>query len=133
MKFKWIVDPYNPKSLSGRARARRLRMLCGRFPELPDMRVLDLGGLPEFWATVPLRPKHVTMVNLEPRTNPSKVDWIEARIGDACDLQEDLRNQTFDLVLSNSVIEHVGGHPRREQFAATIQRSAPHYWVQTPY
>jgi hypothetical protein len=133
MKLGKVVDPYNPNSLAGRARARRLRMLCERFPQLSDLRVLDLGGVPEYWATVPMRPKHVTMVNLEPRASPSRFEWIEDRIGDACDLPEYLRQSRFDLVLSNSVIEHVGGHTRREQFAATVRAAAPHYWVQTPY
>ena len=106
-------------------------MLSTRFPQLPEMRVLDLGGVPEFWATAPIRPRHVTLVNLRP--HPSEHDWIENRQGDACRLPEDLLADRFDLVVSNSVIEHLGGHARRRRFARVVRRAAPHHWVQTPY
>ncbi len=106
-------------------------MLYRRFPELPDMRVLDLGGVPQFWASVPLRPRHVTLVNLKP--HHSELDWISNRQADACRLPEDLLADGFDLVVSNSVIEHVGGHARRRRFARMVRRAAPHHWVQTPY
>ena len=39
----------------------------------------------------------------------------------------------FDLVFSNSVLEHLGGHGRRRQFADVVHESAPEWWVQTPY
>ncbi|MGW3742128.1 hypothetical protein ACWD62_16240 [Streptomyces sp. NPDC005146] len=39
----------------------------------------------------------------------------------------------FDLVYSNSVPEHLGGHYRRQQFADTVHSHADHHWVQTPY
>jgi hypothetical protein len=51
-------------------------------------------------------------------------------LGDACTLE--IAGE-FDLVVSNSLIEHVGGHQRRAQLAQTIRGAAPHYWVQTPY
>lgn len=126
-----IVDGFDPTSLAGRARARRYAMLYARFPELPDMRVLDLGGVPAFWATVPVAPKHVTLLNVQ--ACGSDRDWIETRVGDACDPPADLLHGGFDLAFSNSVIEHVGGHARRQRFADTVRLAAPSYWVQTPY
>jgi hypothetical protein len=39
----------------------------------------------------------------------------------------------YDLVFSNSLMEHLGGHARRQQFANVVQESAPSWWVQTPY
>ena len=49
------------------------------------------------------------------------------------DLPDDLRRGSWDLVFSNSVIEHVGGHARRESFARAVRDLAPAHWVQTPY
>jgi hypothetical protein len=52
-------------------------------------------------------------------------------VGDACDMPSGL--PTVDVVYSNSVIEHVGGHWRRQRFAEGIRGAADRYWVQTPY
>ncbi len=52
--------------------------------------------------------------------------------GDGCSPPASLKVESFDLVYCNSVIEHVGGHERRIALAETIQRFAPHHWVQTP-
>jgi hypothetical protein len=97
------------------------------FPSLPDMRVLDLGGTAVSWRVLGLQAQHVTIVNLGPMPQPEE-DWMEYVVGDACEGGFG----KFDLVFSNSVIEHVGGHARRQQMAQVVQESAPAYWVQTP-
>lgn len=40
-------------------------------------------------------------------------------------------DRSFDVVFSNSVIEHVP-QERRAELAATVLRLAPSWWVQTP-
>lgn len=125
-----LSDPNNPASLSSRARSRRLDELNRRFPDLARMRVLDLGGLPSFWTGHTPRPEAVTTVNLED-AEPG-VPWITHVVGDACDPGSAVRDERFDLVVSNSVLEHVGGYHRRRQLAEVVLKAADRHWVQTP-
>lgn len=125
-------------SLSARARARRFGMLLDRFPELAQMRVLDLGGEPHTWRAAPVRPREVVLLNLGWQTGRQEAElgddgaWMSVVAGDACAPPASLRRERFDLVFSNSVIEHVGGHARRRAFAAAVHDLAPAHWVQTP-
>ncbi|NDZ93620.1 class I SAM-dependent methyltransferase [Streptomyces sp. SID6673] len=125
-----VVDHSNPRSLSSRARRKRWQKFIEVFPDIGDMQVLDLGGMADYWLAAPVTPAHVTLVNLA--STPSS-DRITAVHGDACNLPEDVAAKTFDIVVSNSLIEHVGGHAQRAKLADTVRRSAPRHWVQTPY
>lgn len=122
------MSPDNPASISARLRGRRWELFHASFPELSELRVLDLGGSPRFWRTTPEHPASVTTVNLTPADDDEP--WITHVVADAC---EPLRLGPFDLVFSNSLIEHVGGHYRRQRLADVISSSAPWFWVQTPY
>jgi hypothetical protein len=129
------------RSLAARARRRRFAELIGRFPDLGSMRVLDLGGEAHTWTGSPVRPAHVVMLNLQWRADEQKrelagtpeAEWIEPVGGDACDPPPEIAGERFDLVYSNSVIEHLGGHLRRRYFAHFVRELGDHYWVQTPY
>jgi hypothetical protein len=121
--------PENPKSVSGRARARRWERLLERFPRFEEMRVLDLGGTPHSWSFAPVRPRELTVLNLTPYESTNEMRCL---CGDACDPPPELAHRSFDLVYSNSVIEHLGGHRQRRAFAETVKAAAPHHWVQTP-
>ena len=83
-----VVDA--PGSLGGRARARRWRVIRELFPEMRDMTVVDLGGTTESWLRAPVRPDHVTVVNLlEP--GQSDEPWLQPVLGDACNAQAVLK------------------------------------------
>jgi hypothetical protein len=121
-----------PSSVGGRLREERARWLAETFPDLTEMSVIDLGGRVITWLRAPVRPKHVHVINME----PSRVDipeWAEFDVGDACALPAHVARRRYDLVFSNSLIEHVGGHERRERFADTVRQLSDAYWVQTPY
>lgn len=119
-------------ALATTARLRRWAELLRRFPALAEMRVLDLGGTPAAWQAAPCPPAQVVTLNLRPGPEPPE-PWLRSVQGDACDPPAWLRRDRFDLVYSNSVIEHVGGHARRQAFAGTAQAAADRHWVQTPY
>lgn len=125
-----------PGSVGARARRRRWETMAARFPHLAEMTVIDLGGTVESWLRAPVRPAHVTVLNLsEPDdTGDSRISAVR---GDACGARAALRGvglpERYDLVFSNSVIEHVGGHAKRTEFAAEVVALAPRHWIQTPY
>ena len=127
-----LIDYGSPGSVGDRFRKRRWRLLLDTFPDLADMEIVDLGGTAHSWMAAPVSPAHVTLVNLDRQDVPPDRP-ITAVQGDACEVPDTLRSNRFDLVFSNSLIEHVGGHSRREALAENIHRLADRHWVQTPY
>ena len=96
------------------------------------MSVVDLGGTVDYWLRAPVRPRSVHVLNLQ--APPTSVpDWITADLGDATDPALLSKAGAYDLVYSNSVIEHVGGHAPRAAFAANVAALADRHWIQTPY
>lgn len=122
-----VVGDFESGSMSAKARDRRWRVFADAFPDVGEMTVLDLGGDVRAWRLAPVRPKHLVLLNIFPQE--VEEEWITPLVGDACEPPADL--PAADMVYSNSVIEHVGGHYRRAQFADVVHR-CDRYWVQTP-
>jgi hypothetical protein len=93
-----------------------------------ETRVLDIGGTPDNWQLIPVRPRLV-LLNM-PRARADLAGTVQWVAGDGCSLP--FRDASFDVVFSNSVIEHVGGATRQEHFAREVARVGRAYWVQTP-
>jgi hypothetical protein len=122
-----IVDPYDEKSFSVRARTKRWKTFVETFPDITNMSVLDLGGDARAWRLAPARPARLLLWNVFPQETDEP--WMTSVTCDACDPPADIPK--VDLIYSNSVIEHVGGHWRRQRFAETVHTSS-RYWIQTP-
>lgn len=129
--LRQLTNPYSDKYLAGKARAGRAALLQRTFPELGSMRVLDLGGVAAMWRSMGVTPERVVLMNTREIPKPDG-DAFTTLVGDACDPPSSLLGEKFDLIFSNSVIEHVGGHDRRRRFAETIHKLAPRHWIQTP-
>jgi hypothetical protein len=119
-------------TVAARKRDKRWAHFIATFPDLYRMTVLDLGGTVSSWQHAPVQPLHVHCIN------PWEDEVTEGRITseqeDACvPLAWKSRRQVYDLVYSNSVIEHVGGHRMRMRFAEVVRNKAVRHWVQTPY
>jgi SAM-dependent methyltransferase len=102
---------------------RRRRM--ERFVEwagiTPSTTVLDVGGTPQVWGLIPVVPD-VTLLNLASGSTP-----MRQIVADATRLP--FADGAFDIVFSNSVIEHVADH---DAVAREIARVGRRYFVQTP-
>ena len=120
-----------------RFRQRRLARFLALVDEVVAVkgscRILDVGGRHAYWqALEPLwrdRPCHITLVNLASETVSDR--RFASIAGDACDLAR-FGDRSFDLVHSNSVIEHVGRWQDQRRMADEVRRLAPRYFVQTP-
>jgi hypothetical protein len=120
-------------TIGERSRARRWERFAAAFPAIGSMSVIDLGGTAQAWQRGPVRPAALHIVNLEPEPESNLPGWIRANVADACDLPASIRDGSYDLVFSNSVIEHVGGWSQRQRFADAVHELAVRHWVQTPY
>jgi hypothetical protein len=125
--FYSLIEPF-----SARARRRRMQHFVQCMGLRDGLTVLDLGGQSEIWSHVP-HALHVTLLNLPGEHHhdvPSGHTFAHLD-GDACDARE-LRDNSFDIVFSNSVIEHVGAEGKQAAFAAEARRLGKAYWMQTP-
>lgn len=123
-----LVD--RPGSVAAKARQRRWAMLLDRFPRLGEMDVVDLGGTVDYWLSAPVRPRTLCVVNLRGSELGEPPSWARTVEADACTWSPSGR---YDLVVSNSLIEHLTGWERRRMLSDQIHRLADHHWVQTPY
>ena len=118
--------------LAGRRfRRERMRQFRERFRLTAGTTILDVGGLPEMWESLPEN-VDVTVLNLFaiPWQNRSGFPSITTVVGDGCALP--YPNGAFDIVFSNSVIEHLGTAERQRMFASEVRRVGRALWVQTP-
>ncbi len=127
------ADFRNSASVSRRLRSKRF----GWFEELiqplaKPLTVLDVGGTEDFWTAMGFGDRdelRLTLLNVVavPTASPN----MTSVSGDARDLSR-YRTGEFDIVFSNSVIEHVGSFADQQRMANEVVRVGKRYFVQTP-
>jgi hypothetical protein len=132
------MDYAAPDNLNSRFRVQRFRL----FKEIVDevlsdkgsCRIIDLGGTPNYWKGLgdELDWDRVTVCTLNVQLLETTHPRIEPMVGDARDVSG-FHDQSFDIVHSNSVIEHTGRWDDMAAMAREVRRLAPRYFVQTPY
>ena len=121
-----------------RLQAHLLPVLRGLARETHPIRILDIGGSASYWLSVEpeLRALNcrIALLNLSEKDamiGPNASGIFSFITGDARKIP--CEDNAFDLVHSNSVIEHVGTWRDMAAMAAEVRRLAKSYYVQVPY
>jgi hypothetical protein len=126
------LEPVNQSRFLDRAfryfRSRRMQLFERTFQITSETRILDVGGSSAIWGMARVQPR-VVLLNLPSALERSALGYPQ--VG-ADGLQLPFADGSFDIVFSNSVIEHVGSREEQRQFAAEVRRVGRAYWVQTP-
>jgi SAM-dependent methyltransferase len=104
-----------------------MQAFASKFGVTESTRILDVGGTPANWLLLDVRPR-VTLLNM-PRAREEAWPGFE-QVSDGCQLP--FCDRSYDVVFSNSVIEHVGSSADQRRFADEVRRVGERYWVQTP-
>lgn len=129
-----LADNRDPNSLASRMRSNRNQKFRAAIQHLPrPLSILDVGGTPAVWETIGFADQpdvRITLMNVELQET-SYWNIVSIR-GDARNMRT-FHDGQFDVVYSNSVIEHVGEIEDMRRMAHEIKRVGIRYYVQTPY
>lgn len=96
-----------------------------------DISILDVGGTEIFWEMMNFIDKDITITLLNLNKLETKYNNFNSVKGDARSMPE-FASDSFDIVFSNSVIEHVGNYHDQLNMAKEVQRIGKRYFIQTP-
>ena len=133
--FGKVYDNRQATSWSTNLREKRAALFLSLIEPLPrPLKILDVGGTGMFWVKGSFlseleRDVEITVLNVKnfSTTHPK----IKSLIGDARHMPQ-FKTDEFDVVFSNSVIEHVGDFTNQMKMANEIRRVGKKYFVQTP-
>lgn len=134
-------DPYRDKStIEFGFRARRFqqiqRLIEQTLAKKGKCDILDLGGTESYWLIGEefiqenRNRLSFTLINSAPQEVRQKD--LFSFVQSSATLPDLLGDRRFDLVHSNSVIEHVGSWHEMEMFASNARRLGEAYYIQTP-
>jgi len=134
LNFKNIFDiSENKGSLGNKFREKRFSFFLKKFNKMQKpITILDVGGKINFWVNRGLAGNtnfEITLINIE--KEKSLYSNIKTKMGDATDLSP-FNDKSFDIVHSNSVIEHLYNFENQKKMASEIIRIGQKYIVQTP-
>jgi hypothetical protein len=114
-------------------RKKRFAVFLKKISPTRAMSLLDVGGYPSSWTQYKPVVGCLDILNIHP-VILKEIDClhynIQAIIGDGCNLV--FPNNSYDIVFSNSVIEHVGSYENQKAFASEVRRVGKSLWIQTP-
>ena len=137
-----FADNTNAGSLANAMRRERFSFFCRLLASVPPpVRILDVGGTENFWEQMGFlspgtpasaaAPGDLNIVLLNITAPEVKSGLVTSVAGNGCSMPQ-YADREFDIVFSNSVIEHVPEHGDQLRMAAEIRRVGKRYFVQTP-
>lgn len=128
-----IANTDAPNSLANRLRTRRFRQFEALVADMPKpLRILDVGGTNQYWERrgwANSGDAQITILNL--MAEEQRHRNIQPVTGNATNLSQ-FDEKSFDVVFSNSVIEHLFTRANQGRMAQEVQRVGKALWVQTP-
>jgi hypothetical protein len=122
--FKELADTREASSLSTKLRRKRFALFKSLTASIPrPFRMLDVGGSQTFWENMGMCEESgleiwiLDLTQRQPR-HPN----IKCIPGDGRDIWQ-FRDREFDVVFSNSVLEHVGGYAANRCSQQTLKAS----------
>ena len=113
-------------------RKKRIALFESLISPLPKpLNILDVGGTQVFWEQMGLIQDHVKITIFNVSHTEVSYPSLVSMVGDAREMRE-FKDKEFQIVFSNSVIEHVGTYAQQHQMAEEVQRLGERYYVQTP-
>jgi hypothetical protein len=135
-----LVNSQQDDSLPAKQRKERYEVFKSFISQLRSpISVLDVGGTPKYWKNIGFAGEHgmkvviLNTVEEQRRSSESELSFpdLTAMVGDARDMEE-FGDNGFDVVFSNSVIEHVGDYTQQRRMAEEVRRVGRKYFIQTP-
>ena len=130
-----LFSPEFGTSLNQRFREKRFKFFISLMERVKSdkvIQILDIGGTENYWERMKFTEKsniNITLLNLE-KVETKKTTFISVK-GDACNLSP-YKDKQFDIVFSNSVIEHLFSFENQKKMADEVMRVGRNYYVQTP-
>ena len=121
-------------NLSSRFRRKRFKIFQNYLirAKLTNPRILDVGGTDDYWNQINL----IFGTNFQPIINNISKDELNqsnfSGIVDDGKCLSSVKDNTFDIAYSNSVIEHLSTFEEQQEMVDNLQRVAQYYFVQTP-
>jgi 2-polyprenyl-3-methyl-5-hydroxy-6-metoxy-1,4-benzoquinol methylase len=128
-----MADNRDTESWAAKMRKRRFAFFLHLLQDVErPVHILDVGGEQRFWEVMSFTDVpgvHITLLNVnKPEVRHANFSELQ---GDATHLIG-IDDRQFDVVFSNSVLEHVGGYNQQKRMAQEVRRVGKRYFVQTP-
>ncbi len=140
-KINFLASSDEKASLGNKFREKRFQYFNSLIQPLIEekrslgtlpLNILDIGGTESYWVNMSYHQNpdvKIKLVNLE-QYHTSHPNIISV-IGDATNLRE-YGDKEYDIVFSNSVIEHLYDLESQKKMSAEVQRVGQKHFVQTP-